>query len=492
MRRTVLESDGRVGTFQEQETIYNETLQQLSRNAKYSGVPSKYELLDNAYRASGGFETGDYLIPHTSEKADKYTRRQDMAYYINYVKPVVDSHVNPIFKVDPTRSGMSSLFSLFINDVDGNNTSLTRFMKKAAIRAKLHGVEFIVVDMEQIDEKEVITKKDVVDKRLYPYLYLVSPSQITSWDTDKFGRLVSITYTVSNNTIDKYGEVVRTSETWTWTNTMCKRVVNGKDDKFKNPLGIIPIIPLYGAINDSNELIPQSDVYAIARTNFALYNACSELRERNRAQAFSLLTYPISSEDDYENGDEPIKYGTADCLLYRAETGVAPKFITPPSDSSDIIMNEINFCIKEIYRMASLQMVTDVHQYNVSGIAKEWDNQQLFQTIGELSQGLQEAEQKIANVFGKYTKDTMDSYSVIYNTQYGIIDTTETLANATAALTMNISKDYNAEMKRQVIRATLKDTDSKVVDTILVDFDKNPDKGLPLESGQTKVVQPTA
>lgn len=492
-KRTVLASDGRIGIFQEQESIYSELIQQLMLNANYNGVPiSKYELLDNSYRASGGFETGEYLIPHPSEKEDKYVRRKNMSYFINYVKPVVDSHVNPIFKAEPTRSGMSNIFSLFVDDVDGNNTTLTRFMKKAAIRAKLHGVEFIVVDMEKIDKEKIITKKDVVDKRLYPYLYLVSPSQITNWATDKFGRLVSITYTISNNKIDENGLTVNTVETWTWTSTICKRVINDKADTFKNPVGIIPIIPLYGAINDSNDLIPQSDVYAIARTNFALYNACSELRERNRAQAFSLLTYPISEEDDYENGDEPIKYGTADCLLYRAETGVAPKFITPPSDSSDIIMNEINFCIKEIYRMANLQLVTGVNQYNVSGLAKEWDNLQLFQTISELAQGLQEAEQKIAKIFSKYTEETMDSYSVTYNNQYGIIDTTETLSNATAALTMNISEDYNAEMKRQVIRATLKDSDSRIVDDILVDFDKNPNKGQPLEVGQTKVVQPTA
>lgn len=492
-KRTVLASDGRLSVFQEQESHYSELIKQLILNAGYDGLPiSKYELLDNSYRASGGFETGEYLIPHPSEKNDKYIRRKNMSYFINYVKPVVDSHVNPIFKTEPTRTGMSNIFSLFTEDVDGNNTTLTRFMKKAAIRAKLHGVEFIVIDMEKLDENKIITKKDVVDERIYPYLYLVSPGQVTNWYTDKFGRLVSITYTISNNVVDSNGDVKNTVETWTWTNSVCKRTVNDKQETFQNPIGMIPIIPLYGAINDSSELIPQSDVYAIARTNFALYNACSELRERNRAQAFSLLTYPIAEEDDYENGDEPIKYGTSDCLLYRAESGAEPKFITPPTDSSDIIMNEINFCIKEIYRMANLQLVTGVNQYNVSGLAKEWDNLQLFQTISELAQGLQEAEQKIAKIFSKYTGDTMESYSVTYNNQYGIIDTTETLSNATSALTMNISEDYNAEMKRQVIKATLKDADSKVVDNILNDFDKNPDKGTPLETGQTKVVQPTA
>ena len=293
-KRTVMEAGGSLNTFLEVEEQYSELIKQLASLAKYNGqLIGKYELLDNAYRASGGFETGDYLIPHPSEKADKYVRRKNMSYFINYVKPVVDAHVNPIFKAEPIREGMSSTFSLFEKDVDGKKTTLTRFMKKAAIRAKLHGVEFIVVDMEQVEEDRILTEKDVVDERLYPYLYLVSPAQVTDWYTDKLGRLVSITYTIDNYVLDDDGNAVNRPETWTWTNTICKKAVDGKTQTFQNSVGIIPIIPLYGAINDSNNLIPQSDLYAIARTNHALYNACSELRERNRAQAFSLLTYRL-------------------------------------------------------------------------------------------------------------------------------------------------------------------------------------------------------
>lgn len=494
-KRTVLGANGAVESFIESEENSNELMKQILLSAQYDGkMIGKYELLDNSYRASGGFETGSYLIPHPSEQPSKYLRRQHMSYYINYVKPVVDAHVNPIFKSAPVREGMSKTYNLFINDVDGNNTSLTRFMKKAAIRAKLHGVEFIVVDMEKLDENQVVTEKEIVDNRLYPYLYLISPSQVTNWATNKFGKLVSITYTVTNNVIDSKGETQAINETWTWTDSVCKKTVDTKEYTFINPVGVIPIIPLYGAINDSNTLIPQSDVYAIARTNLALYNACSELRERNRAQAFSLLTYPIGDDDDYESGEDLLRYGTADCLLYRASNSNVPQFITPPVDSSEIIMNEINFCIKEIYRMASLQLVTGVNQYNVSGLAKEWDNQQLFQTISELSQGLQEAEVKIGNVFSKYMGEDMSNFTVIYNNQFGIVDTTETLTNATTALTMNICEPYNVEMKKQIIRSTLKDADSDVVNDIIKDLDKRTDKGSPLDVQKTgtKVVQPVS
>lgn len=359
-RTVLLDTNIHQQNFLSSENTMSEELKMLCALAKFQGGQiDKWKLLDDAYRASGGFETGEYLIPHPSEKETKYLRRQNMAYFINYVKPVVDSHVNPIFKNKPIRTKISPTYEKFVDDVDGNKTSLTRFMKKAAIRAKLHGVEFIVVDMERLNDGEIITEKEVIEKRLFPYLYLISPSNINKWAVDKFGRLIYISYTVENNIIDEEGNIKTIGETWTWTNTICKKTINGQEEEiFNNPIGMIPIIPLYGAINDSNTLIPQSDVYAIARTNHSLYNACSELRERNRAQAFSILTFPISEEDDYDTGDEPIRYGTADCILYKGTTAKAPQFITPPSASSNIIMDEINFCIKEIYRMASLQLIT--------------------------------------------------------------------------------------------------------------------------------------
>lgn len=475
-----------------QEDGMSQELKKIYEAAGYNGVLiDKYELLDNAYRASGGFEDGSYLIPHPREQAEKYIRRKNMSYYINYVKPVVDGHVNPIFKSKPIRKGLSPTYEKFIQDVDGNGTTLTRFMKKAAIRAKLHGVEFIIVDMEQLEEGQIVTEKDVIDQRLYPYLYLVSPAQVTNWAVDKFGKMIYFSYTITSNSIDDNGNIKSVGETYTWTNNYCIRQIQGEEKrKYVNPLGIIPVVPLYGAINDSDTLIPQSDVYAIARTNYALYNACSEERERARSQAFSMLIYPIADDDDYSNGDEPLQYGTADMLLYRGTTHGKPEFITPPTDSTDILLAEINFMIKEIYRMANMQFVTGVSQYNISGIVKEWDSQQLFQTISELAQGLQEAEYKIAKVFSKYMSEIMDNISITYNNQYGIVDSTSVLTNATQALTLNICGDYNLALKEQVVRATLKDIDSSAVDTILQSLRKDPTAKDGLES-EAKLVQPS-
>ena len=491
MKRTVMDSGGSLQEFTQMEEHYSETIKQLMMTASYDGIlVDKYELLDNAYRASGGFEDGSYLIPYPSERAEKYLRRKHMAYYINYVKPVVDAHINPVFKNPPTREGMSSTFQQFVNDVDGNGTTLTRFMKKASIRAKLHGVEFIVVDMEQLNEGTLLTQKQMIDNRVYPYLYLVSPKQVQNYYTDKFGRLISITYTVQNTALDNDGNVKQITEVWTWTKDKCRREINSKVVDMPNKLGIIPIIPLYGATNDTDDLLVQPDVLSIGKVAFAIFNGCSELRELHRRQAFSILTYPLHEEDEYDIGQDPIQLGTSDCLLYRADTNCRPEFITPPTSSSDVILNEINFCIKEIYRMANMRMITGVSQYNVSASAKQQDSENLYREIDEMAQNVQETEYKIAQVFARYLNESMENFVVVYTPEYGIADITETLNSATTALTMNICKDFNEEVKKQVIKTVLSDVDSRIVSDILEKFKSEPTKGDPIE-GEVKKIQPT-
>lgn len=489
-KRTVYGSGGVVQEFVEKEAIQNELVEQVLRLAPYDGVPiNKYTLLDDCYRASGGFETGAYVIPHPRETYDKYTRRKQLSYYVNYTKPIVDAHVNPIFRTEPVRQNMSNTYQLFVKDVDGNHTSLTRFMKKTAIKAKLHGVEFIVMDMDVVDDNELVTEEDIVDRRLYPYLYTISPNQINNWATDKFGRLISISYTLTNKVLGKDGNIETVSEVWTWTETICKKSINGVEVKFKNNIGRIPVIPVYGVINATDELIPQSDLYGIARTSLALYNCLSELRERNRNQAFSILTYPVAEDDDYESGDLSLQVGVNDMLMYRAGSQ-SPEYITPPVDSSNMLENEIKLMIQEIYRQANMQFVTEQKISNISGLYQKWANLQLFQTISELTEGLQNVERILVKMFSSFMNEDMPEFSVTYNHEYGVSDITETLANATAVLAMNICEGLNYETKRKVINAMLSDVDSSVVNKILDDLAKSADKGAPVDVSQVSVTQP--
>ena len=129
-----------------------------------------YNFLNDAYYGRGGFRDGSYLVSHPREAADKFLKRKELSYYLNYVAPVVNSHVNPVFRKEPEREWSNNeLFSAFIKDVDKASTKLSRFMKRAALMAKLQGVAFIVVDNES---EQPQTLADAHAKRAFPYIYL--------------------------------------------------------------------------------------------------------------------------------------------------------------------------------------------------------------------------------------------------------------------------------------------------------------------------------
>lgn len=86
--------------------------------------------------------------------------------------------------------------------------------------------------------------------------------------------------------------------------------------------------------------------------------------------------------------------------------------------------------------------------------------------------------------------ENMEDISVTYNTQYGIVDSTSVLTNATQALALNICGDYNVAMKEQVIRATLKDVDAPTVEKIILNLHSTDtaEEGLPSENLDTNIV----
>jgi hypothetical protein len=178
-------------------------------------------------------------------------------------------------------------------------------------------------------------------------------------------------------------------------------------------------------------------------------------------------------------------------LMYRASNGNRPEFITPPPDSSDMLLNEIEFMVKEIYRMASLRMSTDKNTYNVSAIARKIENQQYYQSIAELAQGLEEVEKKLYKIFNLYMGDNSEGFSISYNREYAVASPEDTLNQATTSLALGMTSAYNKEMRKQVARAVFADIGVDTLNDILDSIDKDPKSGAAQEDTKATVVQPT-
>jgi len=411
-----------------------------------------YDLLIHGYYGTGGFADGSYLVPHVREETDKLEKRKQIAYYLNYVRPVVNSHVDPIFKTEPQREwngGASNLWDLFIKDVDLNGTDLTRFMKRAGLIAKLFGVCFIVMDNFT---DQPINMAQVIKERKCPYATIVLPQEVTEYKTDKYGRLISFTYTQQQD-----GKEVKK----TWTDVIWK-IESDKESSGEgiHNLGRVPVIPLYSRLMNPGEILPMSDFYSIARANLRIYNLCSELDEILRNQAFSVLAYP---------GDvKELMLSTENALGFNPESSHTPSFITPPADPAKLLMEQTDRLVKEIYRMAMLTHVTGVQEQK-SGVAKAWDFEQTNTALADFAINCEGAEIEMASVFSLWVKQDLE-YQCKYSDDYSIQDVEKELQEVALALDLQIGGMFDVEVKKKAVAVYLQDIPTEDYDAVIEDI----------------------
>lgn len=432
-----------------------------------------YQFLEDAYSGGGGFRTGEYLVKRPREKQDSFQVRKELCYYLNYVKPVVDSHVNPIFRKEAARdwggrkdgSG-GGLFSRFYEDIDTVKTKLPKFMKRAARIAKLHGAAFIVVDNVK---DQPGTMAEVLAQRAFPYAYIVKPSQVTDYKVNKAGALTSITYSVAGDGSGSSGEQ---SEIWTWTSaqwTCSGSGVSGIEKSGPNAIGRVPVIPLLGAEADPGKLKPLSEFYAIARANKRIFNLCSEIDELITKQAFSIFTYPLGDKSDPQTVKDML-VGTENAVMYDGSVSSPPGYATPDGMPLEQLRAERADLIQEIYRMAQQSHTTGV-ETKTSGVAKAWDFEGANQTLSGFAANCEAAEMNIAALFEAWTQGKV-GYTVNYSDDFGIEDVSGALDEVGKALDLAIGGKFDVAVKKKAVDVYLNDLDEEEYDAVKEDIQK--------------------
>lgn len=404
--------------------------------AKVVTLPHKaidYQLFADAYKGVGGFEDGTYLKKHERESDDKYAVRQQISYFLNYVKTTIDSHVNPIFKKPVARdfSKASKLFQEFAKNVDGNNTTLTNFMKIAALCAKQNGCALIVMDNYVTTPQ---TQAEAIAGRLMPYVYVVAPSAIVYYDTEHSGELKELAYKEINTETGETKVKVWTKNEWYIENTGARG---------EHKLGAVPIVILKSRL--TSDTIPSSEFNQIVKTNLSIFNKCSWKDEILKNQTFPILLYPEINTTD-------LTLGTDNALRYDGETSkFEPSFTAPPSDPAKLIMEDIDKLIQEIYRQAALSHVTGVES-SKSGVAKGWDYETTNMVLADFAGNLEQAETQMSLIFQAWTGETFE-YTVNYPRDFGIMDIAEELKNAEVAVTLGFGSSFAIEVCKKIVAA---------------------------------------
>lgn len=414
-----------------------------------------YDFLYDSYTGGGGYLEGTYIIPHPREDTDKLLRRRRLSYYSNFVKPVVDSLTNPIFRKEIARDwgGGNNIIGDFQQDVDRFGNTMNSFMKQCCRMAKLYGSVFVFVDNDRTIEAG---QKSAIEKRQYPYLYIIKPENVTNYKCDSSGVIREIEFKCGSTYSKSFAgyKVMMDTDTWKWTPTDWQVTRHdGVVEKGKNNLGFIPVVPVFGTEHENGDLLPLSPMISIARTNLTIYNLSSELRELLRNQAFSILCYPVTEGVPIDKALSSIKVGTNDMLLFDGEVGARPFFIAPEASQAQLLQSEIQRLIDDVYRQASLSSVTAV-ETKASGVAKQWDFENTNQVLADMAENLEVAEKKIMKYWSAYFGEEID-YKVIYPRDFGIVDIASELDNVARALELNVGVEFNKQARIKAVEAYL-------------------------------------
>lgn len=427
-------------------TITNPNYNQAEGFVSPNSVNS-YLFCSHVYEGSGGIKDGSYLVPFERELF--YQKRKSFSAYRNFFKPIINAVVDPVFSNRIVRQTTNNLFESFIDNCDNRGTDLNFISKEAAILARLHGVCFAVLDnFQDIPE----TKQIAIDQRKFPYVYLQPAYNVDSYEEDGFNQLKSITFNVKPEIIDKkkynvkviYDEIAIT-KVYIYESKVVKTVpvIHG--------LNVLPVIPIY--FTGNNEVLPPPPYYDIAKLNLCLFNKDSELRDQERAQAFSIFYAQIGGSNNN------ITVGPHSMINLPSDPNITitPGYASPDSSILSHLTDSADKYIDNIFRAAQQAGIVGIKQAS-SGISEAYrftaTNEQLKMT----STVMQDFELKLADLFSLYINEPVEyicNYTKEFNTFYNVMSVDDVVK----LLNIDFPEDVKKEIKKSAISKVLNHLD---------------------------------
>lgn len=423
---------------------------------------TEYELLHDAYYGTGLFLGGRGLQPHARESEDNYRKRQSLAYYLNYVAPIINSSIDPIFKDTIDRDyNAVDVFEAFLENVDKLGTSLQEFMRRTAVSAKLYGVVYVVVDNTL--NRDGASVLEVLQEERYPHLTVVKPEQVTDWRFDAYGRLLEFEY-VSKVQLSKE-KATTTHYKWTAEECIAYDENHKEIGRVPHNLGVLPVVQWFGRNTAPTSIKPTSEYISIAQTNYHIYQVCSWLTQTLQGQSFNILTMPDPG------GNEDITIGISNVLTYDPMATHTPSFIAPDSAPAKLHVEHIEKLVKEMYRMSGIDSVVGVQEAK-SGVAKQWDFERTNQRLADFAVHCENAEKRIVDLFELWTGTKID-YRCEYPRDFKINDITESLVQAQQAMDLQLgSGAFKLEIAKKVLAAYLPNIEPDIYDEIVGEIEE--------------------
>lgn len=435
----------------------------IQNTTKYISVNQEniYRFMDNSYEGTGGFRNGLYLTPHSRELF--YDTRRDLSFYENYIKPIIDAMVVPVFNKPMARKTNNGYVREFLKDCDDLGTSFQSFMEDTLTQCRLHGIIFVIVDNFP-QEQQPKTMHDAIENRIFPYVYTKTAIDYVSAVLYKTGAIQSIMFFNERIKISIDGKERETDTYIRFNETTTEILYKYKDKEWKvfetytHNLGFVPVIPVYSTKRkNKNTLLIDPPLYDLAKLNLAIFNKDSEIRELERAQGFSLLYLQSDATGN-------ITIGANNVLFLPKDTTITPGFASPDAAVQANLVSYLKDLKESLFRIAEQHGVTGVQAK--SGIAIQWDFYAHESVLKKTSKIAESLEYSIIEIFEKYLKQEIN-YGVNYPFSFQPNDKLEIVKIIDMYLMMDIPPKAKAMALEKITRLLFAEKTQEELDEIV-------------------------
>lgn len=387
------------------------------RHQLYNTWKELDNFLWDSYVGGEQYAAEKYLDKYPREIPIVYQRRQERAYYLNYVASVVDTYISEVFRRDPVRELPTNLNS-FVEEATLEGEDLTAVSRAVLTRAVATDRAFVIVDKTNGEASR-------------PYVHELHPENLLDFSVADDGSfnwaLVAEMICEDSNPFEKRVHEMHYRlwfpEAWILFDKEGAPIDEGEAP------GVVPIVSVApGAM--------PLQMFDICRVNRRIYNICSQLDEIFINVTFPMFYYqpgPLPpelasvGEKLTPKSASPIELGVARALELPDGTTIPPGFLEPPGGAATMQIDERERLISSMYSMAGLKRRDPDSQIVESGVAKAYDFKEMNARLSSLSQGAEALEEDILFMVGAWSGNAEAEFNITYRKDFDVRDFAEML-----------------------------------------------------------------
>jgi len=426
------------------------------------------------------------LFMHPKERQEHFNQRVRMSYYYNFCQPIIDIYTEHLFKQPVTEEwgNLQGIIDKRMENIDRRGSSISELRKEIADCVQIYGHVFVLSDMPPMDGEVNLEQRIVNDQ--FPYFSIISPQHVLNWSLDKFGRphwVVICEEGEMNVDPEKYDKNMKCHmlyRLWTRAGWFLYDHEGELMEEGLHNLGFVPLVCIFDRPSKKyNNFLGISSLSDIAFVNRDIFNLTSELTQIIRDQTFAFLALQ-GDVTDYEGATE---IGTRKGIIYPRETNV-PQYVSPPSESADVIMRQIENQIDKIYRMAKLDSggvsgkVSSPVSDQQSGVSKAWDFQQTNSSLSRKANNLNDGELKMWQMFGRWEGIEFDG-KIEYPDEFSVQSVNDDIREAIEMNKLKIGNLTRVEVNKAIIQKKFPRMDDAGVEKLIKDMESEVNKPEP-------------